>query len=269
MSACQVKIYRSRTLVHSIEVGQPTIVGRRDPKRNDPPPVQLTGGEFAKLVIAEGTEVRISRSIFRLTPHDGDGFSIENINRVAPLDLANDAPIAVGESQEFAREIVVEIGGEMALRISSVASGTDDDNHFRSLGSLETPSGSATIGSSVAQKGEHDAGHARSESSFSVMKTIDQFEVQDVKEITQMLRLALGVVQRAAGTSEFFQASAEATTQIVNLDHAMVLLRGSEADSVATAGNGALPDDWVVWKRFGTNSRARPRFFQRHLWFQC
>lgn len=246
MPVCQIKVYRDRTLACSFQVDQPTLVGRRDSKRKDPPPIQLTLGKDPKLVVADAAEVRVSRTIFRLTPHDECRFSIENINRVSSLELANDSPIAVGASQEFAREVVVEIGSEMVLRITPAGLGADVESHFRSLGSLDAPLGLTKRGTLSSRESEHGVGSVGSESSHVVTKTIGQFEIDDVKEIAQMLRLALGVVQRAAGTSEFFQASAEATAQIVNLDHAMVLLRSAEADSLGIAGTVKLPDGWLV-----------------------
>jgi class 3 adenylate cyclase len=151
-------------------------------------------------------------------------FTVHNQHHSVPLMFMDEPDLLPGEARSFQREMVLYLGSDIVLRIEPEGEDSPADHSYRSLNSIPPTPGNPLL--SVE------------------MTSLRQFEPQHADTIVAMLRLALQVVQNASGSDAFYQAAAVATTEIVQVDRAMVLLRpgvlGTSPQGIASAGVGDL-----------------------------
>lgn len=246
MPSCRVNIYQDRNFVQTVILREATVIGRRDPDLCDPQAIQLHMTlPDNRLVIADEMARQISRTALRVSPLADGRFRIENC-MASPITLPQNDPIPPKGAREFDRELLIEVGVGIALRVAPMEKQEGGENEYRSLAGMPTLS-ATTVGASAKFA--------------DGMKTIGQFGERDAKEISKMLRLALGVVHKAAGTSAFFQAAVEAAMEIVKLDGALLLI-DDPLDADAVRGNAIVPGGWFLvaesWRQLDDEKRAKP-----------
>lgn len=226
MSSCRISIYQAQKLVQTFTLDQTVVVGRRDPSRSDPPPADINrrGGEL-RLVIADQHIQAIPRSWFKIVLTDQGTFILKNIHRSMRLSLRHDGALAVEEERQFEHEVTIDLGQEIVIRIQPSGDSAAEADVYRSLESLPPIPGQETA--------------------FTT-KVIREFPEPEANGFVQMLRLALQVVQKAAGSDAFFQSAVAATTEIGGLDRTILLLRSDFPGAVQNAMECTLPDGWCV-----------------------
>ncbi|MEO2014670.1 MAG: adenylate/guanylate cyclase domain-containing protein [Fuerstiella sp.] len=236
MQSFRVSVYHSGIPIKSLTFDSAIVVGRRDPLRNDPPPVAMhdTGGD-RRLIVADMDLRGIPRSWFEVTPEAEKQFTICNVQRRRALilgigefpkqdvGLENNVLLSVGESRRFDGNVVIDLGSDIAVQIEPVVDDENDAWAYRSLQSVPPTPGQQSI---------------------LVTRTIGEFADEDAEDIAKMLRLALQVVQESAGSDSFFQAAVAATTEIVDLDRAVMLLRNDAKQLDQMPTSRVLSDEW-------------------------
>lgn len=230
-----INVYQSRTLIESLTFDSAVVVGRRDPLKNDPPPIAIHDtGDDRRLIVADLQLQGIPRSWFEVAAEAENRFTIRNVHANQDVPLANDRSLPVGESRRFDCGVLVDLGSGIAVRIEPVVGDKDDAGAYRSLESVPPTPGQESV--------------------FAT-RTIRQFALQDAEDIAKMLRLALQVVQKAAGSDAFFQAAVAATTEIVDLDRAVILLRDDVDRLDQMSMSCVLPDGWCTVAQHTSSTR--------------
>ena len=206
MSSFNLLVYRSEQLVDSYVLESPLVVGRRDLLQNDPAPIAVQRlSSINKLVIADTKDQEIPRQWFRISLDNRNCVNIENLHPKLRVSISNQDPIDSGQTRHFEDEVLIDLGCNLAIRLCASKQDDSSNDEFRTL--------------ATAPFGPNE------EQPVAQIATIRQFSSPDAKDIANMLRLALQVVQKAAGSNAFFQAAAVAAAQIVELDRVVVLLR--------------------------------------------
>ncbi len=228
MASYQVDVYQSQQLKKGFTLDGPVLVGRRDPELNDPPSIALhkTAVEM-RLVVVEPNVKKIPRLWFRMSCDHAACLVIENLHALFVVALQGATSVAIGETRRVTDEVVIELGDEIALVVRPLASvHLASDGEFRLLDSIPPTPGE--------------------ELTYDPTLTLRQLPNASGKTVVDLLRVALQVVQKAAGSDGFFQKAVEATTQIVELDRAVVVMR-SDAEGVEDfAKIGSLANGWCI-----------------------
>ena len=205
----------------------PVEVGRRDPQQNEPASISVHPLlDNAKLVIAEANVQGIPRRWFRIGLDNGGRIAVENLHPQMPVPIYDGVAVSIGEKRSFENEVLIVLDQQMAIRVQQLQISESSTDEYRTLATFPSIPGDGLpkVGtSSICQSDEPGA-----------------------IEIGNMLRLALQVVQKAAGSNAFFQAAAAAAAQIVNLDRAIVLLRNDTKGMFEIESSKIAPDGWSV-----------------------
>ncbi len=190
------------------------------------------GGE--RLVIAPINEVGISRSHVLLTP-DADG-------SVCVTNLSTNSPVA----------LKVEIGGGTITLLS-----VGEERHIRPPVELGVGKVRVLLGRAAEQSGQLHSlavsskapGQAAAEAAVSGLAATGLAASLgagvEVQPFIAWLRVALEVLQSAAGSADFLERAAQATANLVKLDSAGVLLRdGPQAFKIAALAKTEGARDW-------------------------
>jgi len=223
----EIFVYQSGTLVRSLLIDELVEIGRADPKLNDPPAVAVWSCQGKqRLVIAEPRNLAISRRCFNVVPSADGEVEIMNIHSTRPLYVGDDAPIGPGQVRRYKRELSLEFSPNITVRVEPSVCVESNSEVYRTLDSIPP-----TPGQDEILVGE---------------KTIGDFSAPDAAEITKLLRIALQVVQQAAGSDAFFQAAVTATTEIVDLDRTVLLMRKDAQEAEQITKNWPQPDGWCI-----------------------
>ncbi len=238
MPSYRVNVYRSGHPVFEHVIDHVVEVGRRDVLKNEPAPITIYRKDgVAKLIVADETETEITRRWFRLSAVVDGQVLIENLNERIRVPLSHDNAVAIGERRIIDNEILIELGGELAMRVVPLKGNNFNESdrrdsklnndEFRSLMTVPPSPGQddATLVPTIA---------------------IRQLAAPDAHEVAKMLRLALQVVHKAAGSDAFFQSAVAAAAQIVELDRAVVLIRTDAEGVTEIAKNSVSVNDWCV-----------------------
>ncbi len=202
----RILVYQSSHLVKTFDVGTCVQVGRADPSLNDPAPLALSRLAGAcRLVVALPHERSIPRHWFTAVQEDGQPVQLRNVHSSLPLVVPNGQPLMPGECQTFAKDVLIDLGASLAIRIESEKLIDDAASDYRTLASAPVIPGENSI-------------------DFQA-NTLRQLADGGVAGIADFLRLALHVVQQASGGDAFFDSAVSATAQIVDLDRSVLLLR--------------------------------------------
>ncbi|MCS7470065.1 adenylate/guanylate cyclase domain-containing protein [Stieleria sp. ICT_E10.1] len=242
MSHLRLATLHAGLRISEVHVDQPVVIGRRDPRKGDPPPVALhqTATE-TRLVVADVRQKEMSRQWMEVSPVESFAFELKNLHEHCPVVIVGDQEILPGEVRRFEDEILVELGGRLTLQIEAVDASGMGSADYRSLESLPlVPGGQSYV--------EHTA-------------AIGQFAQSEGQEVNKMLQLALQVVQESVGSNAFFQKCASAAAEMVDLDRTVVLLRGETAESDKLPVESELEGGWfqVAHHTRGEGSLGDPR----------
>ncbi len=221
-----VRIYRFSQLVGSFDLALPVEVGRRDLQKNEPAPIAVDRlANPAKLIVADATVQEIARRWFRISVDSVGQVVVENLHPQLRVTISNEIPIASGETRHFRNDVLIDLGCNMAIRVGVPKESEAANDAYRTLGTIPPIPGIDEIVHQV--------------------RSIRQFASLDATEIVKMLRLALQVVQKAAGSNSFFQAAAQAAAEIVDLDRVLILLR-RDVKSINEIVVGNVNDGWLT-----------------------
>ena len=193
----------------------PAELGRQKPDEASAFEV-LDLGTHYRVTIASSDVREISRTAIRLDFDQSGGLVVRNVHpRLTFLIGDQNAPLPPGHEYPVGDSTLVVITRSCFVKVEPVESPSGaPDSAFDSLGgeSMRTmqwvPPGSE-------DEQPADLGH---------LLRGDEDDQRGRLAVT-MVKKALEVVQKAAGSDEFFQAAIESTAKMVDLDHAYVLLR--------------------------------------------
>ncbi|MFK8112190.1 MAG: adenylate/guanylate cyclase domain-containing protein [Rubripirellula sp.] len=242
-SKVQVTVYEGDLELGTETSGTPLEIGRQ--QEGDPSPVELQNlGTSHRLVIAPLSARSIPRQAIQVDSSDDGEIRVTNIHPRLSFYVGTQAdPLGPGEVVKSTDEIVVSLPENRTVRISS------------SLGE-EAPSSSEpeifrTLDGNVESTMENVA-PVRLNELFGGQTSEDQGRVA-----VDLVRSALTVVQKAAGSDEFFDSAVYAVATMVELDRAIVLLREG--------------DDWTIRSSYnankdtGADGEGTPHRFSRNL----
>lgn len=226
MPQIRLATYQSGLRINEVYVDEPVVIGRRDPRKGDPPPIALhrTTSE-TRLVVADFQQKAMSRQWMKVVPSSGAfAFELQNLHDHCPVVIVGEQDIPPRESRQFEQQALVELGGSLAVRIEAAEEPDAGAEAYRSLQSVPmVPGAQSQIGHTIA---------------------IGQFAQSEGHEINKMLQLALQVVQESAGSDAFFQKCASAAAEMVDLDRTVVLLRREVAESDKMKIESELDGGW-------------------------
>ncbi len=227
MPTYKIQVYRNRTLIKSFTLNEAVVIGRCDPKLCDPLPIALSRTSAGlRLVVASQQDTTIPRVWLEVSCLHPGQLTLRNAHSLLPVSVNHEMSLAAAEQRLFERDVLVDLGSELALRISpdevAIVGGAD----YRTLQSMPpTPGSSAMV---------------------TIAKSIGDFATPDATNIANLLRVALGVVQQAAGSDAFFQAAVVATTEIVALDRTILLLHSDTQVTSQIAMSCSLANGWCL-----------------------
>lgn len=195
-----------------------------------------------RLVIAPVSARAIPRNALRVDVTEGQ-LRIKNIHQKLSFYVGTQAdPLGPGEEFRASDEIVVSLPENRTVRLITcdpesqiTPSGGGDDTNFR------------TIGGQIESTMENVA-PVRLNELFGGDSQEDRGRVA-----VDLVRSALTVVQKAAGSDEFFSAAVSAVATMVELDRALVLLREGDDWSIRasySAGTHPGDDDEIKSRKF-------------------
>lgn len=224
VSSYRILVYRSGQLAETRTLDHPIEVGRRDVAKNEPRAIAFASlAGKTKLIVADETETEIARCWFRVSADSKGQVVIENLHDKIRIPISNGDLLGSGETRAF-DDVLINLGRNLALRAEAVSSSAPESDEFRSLRtSPPSPGDENLIAPTIA---------------------IRQLAAPDAQEVAKMLRLALQVVHKAAGSDAFFQAAALAAAQIVELDRAAVLVHNPPRDAADAGSPARTIDQW-------------------------
>jgi adenylate cyclase len=241
----RVLVYRSGKLIQTFPNISSLEAGRVDPGLNDPKPVALCPSlGCSRLVIAELSEVSIPRHWFKINAVKDGEYEIVNIHSMSSVPVTNDDALLPGETRRFNGSTLLEVGLDLAIRVeSSVQSFASE----RGSSSAQAPYRTLE---SVPPTPGHDV---------AIPETIAvrEFSEPEANQLIKLLRTALQVVQKAAGSDAFFQSAVAATTEIVDLDRTVLLLRDDIEVSTKRSDLGSAPAGWYIASEHVKDSGSR------------
>ncbi|WP_182865298.1 adenylate/guanylate cyclase domain-containing protein [Rhodopirellula sp. JC639] len=226
MSQLRLATYHAGLQINEVFVDEPVVIGRRDPRKGDPPPVALhRTAKETRLVVADSRQKEMSRRWIEVSPIEWFSFQLTNLHAHCPVVIADAEDILPGQTRRFDDEAVIELGGRLTLRIEAVDASGLGSASYRSLESVPlVPGAQSYVEHTVA---------------------IGQFAQTEGQEVNKLLQLALQVVQESVGSNAFFQKCASAAAEMVDLDRTVVLLRGETADQDQLPVESELEGGWL------------------------
>jgi adenylate cyclase len=200
-AAWEVDIFEKHKSVFNVSFVGTLELGRQD--RGEPTPYAVkTEGAATRLVIAFLEEDRVPRKYLRLDPQPNGTVTVTNLSPRVPIRMEQ-GPMVKPEGQITLPPPLTLLIEHRAVRVQPTASTAAN------LQSL--PDSTMAPFQSVSLSG-------------NISSIINQGEEQ-VTGIVRWLQAAMGVLQSAAGSSDFFQRAARAVVDLVGLDSCRVLLR--------------------------------------------
>jgi len=224
-----LKIYDQRSLLTTIELSRPTIVGRQR-QGEGPPFTCVPGSESQRLVIAPSQEVTISREHLRISPHGPTQVEFTNINEKNVVGLAEGQMLQPGQSRVIDLPATCVVGHRV-LRVEAAAAPEDN------LQSLARPAQAPGRGSSILATGNLQPLGAGRQGG----------RITDAELLT-WLQASMEVFQCAASSAEFLPKSTEAALRMVGLDATAVVLREGDDWKVASVAHRPDRVDPATWK---------------------
>ena len=219
----EVHVFENRRPVFQASFSGPIEIGRQD--QGEPEPYGFKPGSAPqRLVIARLQEDRVPRKYVRVEPQADGTLLITNLSPRVPLRLEQGPTIPAAGRMTLAPPLTLLIE-QRGVRIQAVAAPASN------LKSLPD----ATLAPFQAAPGT------------GRISQIISGATDEVENFVRWLQTALGVLQSAAGASDFFDRAAKAVVSLIGLDSCGVVLRvkGSwRVETLQTADNVRSEADW-------------------------
>jgi adenylate cyclase len=202
----RLRIYESNRAVFNDEFSGPVELGRQD-KGEQGPFARSPLGEKCRLIIASHSEDSISRQHALLEPVGVGSVRIRNLSARVPIRFADEGDsLPPGESREFTLPSILTFGRK-TIRILPCSSDSEGKN-LQTLSAPPSPPGSLT-------------GFSTRLGSLSLATDGGM----SPESVIRWLQATMGVLQAAAGTTEFLERAARAVVELVGLDTGRILIR--------------------------------------------
>lgn len=227
-----ISIYEGNSELWSGESRTPLEIGRQQEGDSPAPDLQDLGNS-QRLVIAPVSARAIPRQALRVEVNEAGGLRVTNIHsRLSFLAGKDHRPLAPGDTFEAVDEILVTLPDQHSVLVKGAdvlelpPPSSDEASVFR------------TIGDQIESTMENVTPKRLNEL-FVGSSQEDQGRVA-----VDLVRSALTVVQKAAGSNEFFDSAVYAVATMVDLDRALVLLREGDKWAVKSCyvAKGELAD---------------------------
>ncbi len=228
----EISVYVNDEQAYQAQFAAPLELGRQQNGESGPFHRRASnGGE--RLVIAPINEVGVSRSHVLLSPDGHGSVCVTNLSANSPVALKLEIGggtitlLAMGEERKVRPPVELGVGKVRVL-----------------LGRAGEPSGELhTLAVSSKAPGQAAADVAVSSLAASLGASIGAGV--EVQPFIAWLRVALEVLQSAAGAPDFLERAAQATANLVKLDSAGVLLRdGTQSFKIAALNKHEGARDW-------------------------
>lgn len=221
--------------LHIVVAGQPKLthdldrpleLGRQ--QANEPAPfAHVEGGDAQRLIIAAREDVSIGRRQLRVEPASPGHVQLTNLNQTIAIALQMGTALAPGESRRLALPVVLGIAA-LTVRIQD-----DADESAPQYESLSQPT---LLPGSLLR-------HDRPE----LPSLVASLRQHDTTAMLSRLERLIGVLQLAASSPQFAHEVAVTACELVDLDHAAVVLRDGHqwiVEAQASRGLLAVASDW-------------------------
>jgi adenylate cyclase len=207
----EIIIYDDGKLVYQAKLGIATEFGRQNLDET-PPYGEHDQSGSTRVVIARLDEVTIPRKLLRVERMAADRIKLTNPSKI-PLRLDIGPPLEPGASRETGLPVTITVGGKSLALRSSIVQATPASDHLQSLaqttpGPTMDPAASLLFATQACDR--------------IVSGNLDN------EALLHWFQAALGVLQSAAGTTDFFRRAARALVDLVGLDSGCVLLREND-----------------------------------------
>jgi adenylate cyclase len=230
----EIIIYDDGKLVYQANLDSAVEFGRQNIDEIAPYGQHEQSGA-ARVVIARLDEVTIPRKLLRVERLAADRVKLTNPSRI-PLRLDVGPPLESGAARETGLPVTITVGNKsLALRVP-VSNTTPASEHLQSLAAT-TPGPSMDPAASL----------------LLVTQACDRIVSGnlDNEALLHWFQAALGVLQSAAGTTDFFRRAARALVDLVGLDSGCVLLREDDQwrlHNEGKAGQICAPTTGAHWQ---------------------
>jgi adenylate cyclase len=220
----ELHIFENRTPVFQTQFIGPVELGRQDVGEPEPYAFSAIASQ-PRLVIARLQEDRIPRKYVRLEPQPSGEVVIKNLSPRVPLRLQQ-GPLLKPSDEHTAAGPVVLLIEHRGVRVQQV---TPPDTDLQSLPeTTQAPFQSTSFAGRLSQLIPDAAG--------------------EVQKFIPWLQAALGVLQSAAGSTDFFERAARAVVDLVGLDSCGVILREKGAWRVQAFQASASERSGADWQ---------------------
>ena len=222
----EVIVYNGRSVAWQKHFDSLLEVGREDIKRRDPPPISdYQADGHSRLVIASKEAVAVPRRWMEINSHP-EGVVLRNVHSQLSLCVGPNDYLAPQSERIIEHETQLFLDDDCSIRIRPELD-FQQDEAYRSLLSVPPIPGETIVGNEA--------------------RSVRQFAADHPDDIAKFLRLALQVVQQSASGDSFFEAAASATTQIVELDRTVLLIRSDQQTAQNLTDKPARQiDEWTV-----------------------
>jgi adenylate cyclase len=241
---CQLQVYDGHQPVYSADLTGPAELGRQN-KGEQAPYCQLQTVEGCRIVLARLDEDMISRRHLRIEPLPEGRVRLTNLSQRQAVRLADGSRLEPGASSEARLPTTVMLGSR-TIRLQ-LPTGPEADENLQSLSEMTRAPG-------------RDISLARVPLGRSLMAGPSV----GVEDLVGWIEAALGVLQGAAGSTDFFLQAARAVVDLAGLDSARVLLRQDDDWNVHAVQNApdAPPEtDWQPSRQVLARLVAEKRTF--------
>ena len=214
----EISVWEGQTELWTGISNTPLEIGRQ--QEGDSGPLELQDlVSSQRLVIAPVSARSIPRQALRVESPKTGQLKVCNIHPRLSFYIGTEAkPLAPGEAFEASEEIVVSLPENRTVRVQVCA----PESMLPDLGE-----GPSTNFRTIAASADFVADHA---ARVGLNELLGQANKEDQGRMAvDLVRSALTVVQKAAGSNEFFDAAVRSVASMIELDRALALLRkGSE-----------------------------------------
>jgi adenylate cyclase len=242
--AWQLRVYERQKLVFSTEVEGPAELGRQTDDTEEPnSQTRAAAAGRRRVVIARLDEGVISRRHILVEPLAEDRIKLTNLSRKMAIHLPDGSELPPGTSGELSLPVVVLVGPR-TLRIQAAEPG-----ELQSLAQATMAPGD-------------DAGLASGLHTLSVPPSGGI----EPESLVGWLQAAMGVLQSAASSGEFFSRAARALVDLVGFDSGRILLleQGDwKVQTLQTAPGVAAERDWRPSRKVLDHVLQQKRTFWR------
>ena len=191
------------------EVALPIVLGRQRRGDADHPSLREVRddpeeGLHRRIAIAALEDVSIPRKLVRIV-YGPEGMRMVNIHKYSSFTTGTGLTVYPGRDEIIGDSVVVHASANIEIRVELAESLYEEAGQFRTIEGPSLQTADVTTG--------------------EFKDLFDGEKANQVGDVAiQLVRQALGVVQKAAGSDEFFDAAVRAAATMIELDRAFVIL---------------------------------------------